>query len=106
MVDDNDGMRRALEALLSTIGYKTAAFSSPKEFLAHFNADAPGCLVLDIRMPEMNGLELQLHLNRVGAMIPVIFITGHGDVAMAVQALKEGNWGAFGRASRQVAHVP
>jgi len=90
VVDDDDGMRRALDALLSTIGYKTAVFARPTEFLANFKADMPGCLVLDIRMPDMSGLELQQHLNRMGSMLPVIFITGHGDVPMAVQAMKEG----------------
>ena len=90
VVDDDDGMRRALDALLSTVGYKTAVFSRPSEFLANFKADSPGCLVLDIRMPDMSGLELQQHLNRIGSMLPVIFITGHGDVPMAVQAMKEG----------------
>src|SRR5271163_2873467 len=90
VVDDDDGMRRALDTLLSTVGYRTAVFSRPSEFLAKFNADAPGCLVLDIRMPDMSGLEVQQHLNRVGSMLPVIFITGHGDVPMAVQAMKEG----------------
>jgi two-component system, LuxR family, response regulator FixJ len=90
VVDDDDGMRRALDILLSTVGYKTAVFSRPSEFLARFNADAPGCLVLDIRMPDMSGLELQQHLNRMGSMLPVIFITGHGDIPMAVQAMKEG----------------
>jgi two-component system, LuxR family, response regulator FixJ len=90
VVDDDDGMRRALDALLSTVGYKTAVFSRPSEFLANFKADSPGCLVLDIRMPGMSGLELQRHLNRMGSMVPVIFITGHGDIPMAVQAMKEG----------------
>src|ERR1700694_525903 len=90
VVDDDDGMRRALDALLSTVGYKTAAFSRPSEFFANYMPDAPGCLVLDIRMPDMSGLELQQHLNRMGSMLPVIFITGHGDVPMAVQAMKEG----------------
>src|ERR1700730_15013847 len=90
VVDDDDGMRRALDTLLSTVGYKTAVFSRPSEFLANFKTDAPGCLVLDIRMPDMSGLELQQHLNRMGSMLPVIFITGHGDVPMAVQAMKEG----------------
>src|SRR5271165_3158368 len=90
VVDDDDGMRRALGALLDTVGYKTALFSKPSEFLEQFKADAPGCLVLDIRMPEMSGLELQQHLNRQGAMVPIIFITGHGDVPMAVQAIKDG----------------
>jgi FixJ family two-component response regulator len=90
VVDDDDGMRRALSLLLNTVGYKTAAFASPKEFLDTFRPDAAGCLVLDIRMPGMSGLELQQHLNRMGCMLPVIFITGHGDVPMAVQAMKEG----------------
>lgn len=90
VVDDDDGMRRALDTLLSTVGYKTAVFSRPNEFLANFKAGSPGCLVLDIRMPDMSGLELQQHLNRLGSMVPVIFITGHGDVPMAVQAMKEG----------------
>ncbi len=90
VVDDDDGMRRALDTLLSTVGYKTAVFSRPSEFLANFKVDSPGCLLLDIRMPGMSGLELQQHLNRIGSMLPVIFITGHGDVPMAVQAMKEG----------------
>ena len=90
IVDDDDGMRRALDILLSTVGYRTAAFSRPNEFLTNFNADTPGCLVLDIRMPGMSGLEVQQQLNRMGSMMPVIFITGHGDVPMAVQAMKEG----------------
>ena len=90
VVDDDDGMRRALGALLTTVGYKTAFFGRPSEFLARFATEDPGCLVLDIRMPEMSGLELQQQLNRAGVMLPVIFITGHGDVPMAVQAMKEG----------------
>lgn len=90
VVDDDDGMRRALDTLLSTVGYKTTVFSGPSQFLANFAPDAPGCLVLDIRMPDMSGLDVQRHLNRMGSTLPVIFITGHGDVPMAVQAMKEG----------------
>jgi two-component system response regulator FixJ len=90
VVDDDDGMRRALDTLLSTVGYKTAVFSRPGEFLSQFRPEAHSCLVLDIRMPEMSGLEVQQQLNRRGSMLPVIFITGHGDVPMAVQAMKEG----------------
>src|SRR6202521_2289353 len=90
VIDDDDGMRKALSLLLSTVGYKTLVFATPGDFLAHYKPDAPGCLVLDIRMPDMSGLELQQHLNRMGSMLPVIFITGHGDVPMAVQAMKEG----------------
>ncbi len=90
VVDDDEGMRRALGTLLGTVGYHTAVFARASEFLAHFKPDEPSCLVLDIRMPEISGLELQQQLNRAGAMVPVIFITGHGDVPMAVQAMKEG----------------
>jgi two-component system, LuxR family, response regulator FixJ len=90
VIDDDDGMRRALHTLLSTVGYRTAVFALADEFLAQAKLDAPGCLVLDIRMPGMSGLELQQHLNRTGSMLPIIFITGHGDVPMAVQAMKEG----------------
>ena len=90
VVDDDDAMRRALGILLNAVGYKTTLFSLPSEFLARLKVDDPGCLILDIRMPEMNGLEVQQQLNRLGAMLPVIFITGHGDVPMAVQAMKEG----------------
>ena len=90
VVDDDDGMRRALTLLLSTVGYATEAYARPSEFLAHFKPEEPGCLVLDIRMPGMSGLELQEQLNRTGCMLPIIFITGHGDVPMAVQAMKAG----------------
>ena len=90
VVDDDDAMRRALGILLGTVGHKTAVFALPSEFFARFKTDEPGCLILDIRMPEMSGLEVQQQLNRLGAMLPVIFITGHGDVPMAVQAMKEG----------------
>lgn len=90
VVDDDDGMRRALTLLLSTVGYNTHAYARPSEFLAKLKSDEAGCLVLDIRMPEMSGLELQRQLNRSGCMLPIIFITGHGDVPMAVQAMKAG----------------
>jgi two-component system response regulator FixJ len=90
IVDDDDGMRRALDTLLTTVGFATASFARPGEFVAAFEINTPGCLVLDIRMPEMSGLELQRKLNSMGSMLPVIFVTGHGDVPMAVQAMKEG----------------
>jgi FixJ family two-component response regulator len=90
IVDDDEGMRRALSLLMTTVGYNASGFSRPSEFLSRFDASAPGCLVLDVRMPEMSGLEVQQQLNRTGAMIPVILITGHGDIPMAVQAMKDG----------------
>jgi len=90
IVDDDDSMRRAIALLLKTVGYSPVEFSKPSEFLAKFDPKVHGCLVLDIRMPEMSGLEIQQQLNRSGAMLPVIFITGHGDIPMAVQAMKDG----------------
>jgi FixJ family two-component response regulator len=90
IVDDDDGMRRALTTLMTTIGYAAVPYSRPTEFLAKYDPSQPGCLVLDVRMPEMSGLEVQQHLNRAGSMLPVILITGHGDIPMAVQAMKDG----------------
>ena len=90
VVDDDDGMRRALTLLITTLGYDTASYALPSEFFARFRPDGMGCLVLDIRMPEMSGLEVQQELVRRGCMMPIIFITGHGDVPMAVQAMKAG----------------
>ena len=90
IVDDDDGMRRALTVLMTTVGYQPVAFARPAEFLSKYDANQAGCLVLDVRMPEMSGLEVQQQLNRSGALIPVILITGHGDIPMAVQAMKDG----------------
>jgi FixJ family two-component response regulator len=90
VLDDDDGMRNALVALIGTIGHEPVAYSRPSEFLRDFDPERPGCLVLDVRMPEMSGLEVQQELNRRGAMVPVLLITGHGDVPMAVQAMKNG----------------
>lgn len=90
IVDDDDGMRQALTVLMTTMGFSPMAFARPREFLEKFDANQHGCLVLDVRMPEMSGLEVQQHLNRLGSMLPVILITGHGDVPMAVQAMKDG----------------
>jgi FixJ family two-component response regulator len=90
VVDDDDSMRQAIALLLRTVGYHPIVFARPTEFLAKYDANQHGCLVLDIRMPEMSGLEIQQQLNRTGAILPVIFITGHGDIPMAVQAMKDG----------------
>ena len=90
IVDDDDGMRRALTVLMTTVGYQPVAFASPSEFLAKYDRKQPGCLLLDVRMPEMSGLEVQQHLNRSGSMLPVILVSGHGDIPMAVQAMKDG----------------
>jgi FixJ family two-component response regulator len=90
IVDDDDGMRRALTVLITTVGYQPVAFAKPGEFLAKYDPNQPGCLVLDVRMPEMSGLEVQQHLNKAGSMLPVILVSGHGDIPMAVQAMKDG----------------
>jgi two-component system, LuxR family, response regulator FixJ len=90
IVDDDDGMRGALSVLMSTVGYNAVSFERPAEFLQKLDPNQPGCLVLDVRMPEMSGLEVQQHLNRSGSMLPVILMTGHGDIPMAVQAMKDG----------------
>jgi two-component system response regulator FixJ len=90
IVDDDDGMRRALTVLMTTVGYQPVSFAKPGEFLAKYDPSQPSCLVLDVRMPEMSGLEVQQQLNRNGALLPVILMTGHGDIPMAVQAMKDG----------------
>ena len=90
IVDDDDGVRSSLRILLKSVGLAATPLPSALEFLAQYNVSQPGCLLLDIRMPGMSGLELQTELNRRGAMIPVIFITGHGDVPMAVEAMQHG----------------
>jgi two-component system, LuxR family, response regulator FixJ len=90
VVDDDSGVRSSIRILLKSVGINTTAFASAREFLAAYDHSQPGCLVLDIRMPGMSGMELQLELNRLGAVIPVVFITGHGDVPMAVEAMQQG----------------
>lgn len=90
VVDDDDAVRRALSTLMESVAYPCVAYGSAQDFIAHYDSSRPGCLILDIRMPEMSGLELQVELNRRGWHIPVIFVTGHGDVPMAVDAMKKG----------------
>jgi two-component system response regulator FixJ len=90
IVDDDDAIRSALRLLLKSVGLAAATVPSAHEFLATYDPQQPGCLILDVRMPGMSGLELQQQLNLRGAIIPVIFITGHGDVPMAVEAMQQG----------------
>jgi FixJ family two-component response regulator len=90
VVDDDSGVRSSIRMLLKSIGIAATPMASAQEFLAAFDPAQPGCLVLDIRMPAMSGMELQQQLNLRGATIPVIFITGHGDVPMAVEAMQHG----------------
>jgi len=90
IVDDDEGIREGLGMLLETVGQPYELYSSAIEFLEAFDPDRGGCLVLDIRMPRMSGLELQEKLNEQESPLPIIFITGHGDIPMAVDAMRRG----------------
>jgi FixJ family two-component response regulator len=90
VIDDDPSMRSALEDLVNTVGLEVRAFASSQEFLQSKPPDAPGCLVLDVRLPGMSGLTFQTELAKEGLALPVIFITGHGDIPMSVRAMKAG----------------
>ncbi|MBK1643291.1 DNA-binding response regulator [Thiocapsa imhoffii] len=90
VVDDDQAMRTSLQWLIESTGLTVQTYESADVFLARYTPGRPGCLLLDVRMPGMSGLELQAHLARAGYRLPVILITGHGDVAMAVKAMKAG----------------
>jgi FixJ family two-component response regulator len=90
LVDDDPSFRRSTERLLRTAGYAIQSFASALEFLRIPRPDVPACLVSDVRMPGLNGLDLQRELTRAGWQIPIIFITGHGDVPTSVRAMKAG----------------
>lgn len=90
LLDDEPGMLKAITRLLKAEGLEVCAFASASDFLASYRADTPSCLVLDVAMPELNGLELQRRLTRSGVLLPIVFLTGHGDIPMSVQAIKAG----------------
>jgi FixJ family two-component response regulator len=90
VVDDDEAIRKALSFLLRSVGYTVKTCASAKEFLETCDRTALGCVVLDVRMPGMSGMELQETMNETGIRLPVIIITGHGDVSMAVRAMKAG----------------
>jgi FixJ family two-component response regulator len=90
VVDDDASMRRSLESLLRSVGHDVRLFASAPEFMQAVRNDAPGCLVLDVRLPGMSGLAFQQELTKAGIALPIIFITGHGDVPMTVRAMKAG----------------
>ncbi len=90
VVDDDEGIREGLGLLLETVGQSYESYSSAIEFLDAYDTSKGGCLVLDIRMPRMSGLDLQEKLNEQGSLLPIIFITGHGDIQMAVEAMRRG----------------
>jgi FixJ family two-component response regulator len=90
VIDDDSLVRRGLESLIKSIGLRAEGFSSARDFLRAKRPDAPGCLVLDVRLPGVSGLDLQRQLTEMGVHTPIIFITGHGDIPMTVRAMKEG----------------
>jgi two-component system, LuxR family, response regulator FixJ len=90
VIDDDQAVRDSVRLLLKSVGLPARTHASAQEFLPNYDARQPGCLIVDIRMPGMSGLELQEQLNLRGATIPLIFITGHGDIPMAVEAMQHG----------------
>jgi FixJ family two-component response regulator len=90
VIDDDAGVRLALESLIGSVGLRVECFASPEEFLRQRHTDSPSCLVLDVRLPGLSGLDLQRELARGRYRIPIIFITAHGDIPMAVRAMKGG----------------
>jgi FixJ family two-component response regulator len=90
IVDDDTRMRAAMQRLLKTVGLHSESFGTPEDFLRHKLPNGPSCLVLDVRLPGMSGLDVQRKLIEVGVQIPVIFISGHGDIPMTVKAMKSG----------------
>src|SRR5262249_58297427 len=87
IVDDDPSIRKAFGRLLRSLGFQVVTFPSAQEFLEHELPDAPGCLVLDVRMPGLDGLELQRSLSEANVTLPIVFITGHGDIPMTVPAI-------------------
>ncbi|MDK7584282.1 response regulator [Alcaligenes faecalis subsp. phenolicus] len=92
IIDDDPSVRAALDDLLASVGLNALSFASTRDFLAHPLTEAPACLVLDVRMPEQSGTDFHLQMESRGLHMPVIFITGHGDIHMAVKAIKHGAW--------------
>jgi FixJ family two-component response regulator len=90
IVDDDLSVRRSTERLVRSAGFNVQSFASAGEFLKNPRPEGPACLVLDVRMPGLNGMDLQQELNQSGIRIPIIFITGHGDIPMSVRAMKAG----------------
>jgi FixJ family two-component response regulator len=90
VVDDDPSIRDALTSLIRSVGLRVETFGSAREFLTRQPPDAPGCLVLDVRLPGLSGLDLQRELAAAQITMPIIFITGHGDIPMTVQAMKAG----------------
>jgi FixJ family two-component response regulator len=90
IIDDDRGMRQAVQDLVESVGLRAESFATGQEFLGRQPTSDPSCLVLDVRLPQMSGLDFQRRLTEIGMQIPIIFITAHGDVPMSVRALKSG----------------
>jgi FixJ family two-component response regulator len=90
IIDDDAGVRASIQGLLNSVGLRSESFGTPQEFLHSKRQDGPSCLVLDVRLPGVNGLDFQRQLSDAGLRIPIIFITGHGDIPMSVRAMKSG----------------
>jgi len=90
VIDDAEEVRNAITLLMESVGLEVVAFSSADEFMNNYSADFEGCILLDVRMPGMSGLELQKKLNEIGNSPPIIIISGHGDIPMAVKAVQAG----------------
>jgi len=90
IIDDDKGMRQAIEDLVESVGLRAETFASGEEFLSRRHISGPSCLVLDVRLPQMSGLDFQRRLAETGMQIPIIFVTAHGDIPMSVRALKSG----------------
>lgn len=90
VIDDDESLRTALSRLLGAAGYRVSTYESANRFLEHIDAEGPGCIVLDVNMPGLNGIQLQSQLLAQQCELPIIFLTGHGDIAMSVRAIKTG----------------
>jgi FixJ family two-component response regulator len=90
VVDDDASMRGALEGLFDTVGLDTRTYAAARDFLDTSLADRPGCIIIDVRLPDMNGLDFQILLSQLDIRLPVVVITGHGDIPMSVRAMKRG----------------
>ena len=106
VIDDDAAVRKAVSRLLRSAGIAVALFASPGEFLAQYDPDMPGCLVLDLAMPDINGLQLQTTLGMKGCTLPIIFLTGHGDVSKSVQAMKHGAFDFFSKPVKEKDLLP
>jgi len=90
IIDDDRGMRQAIQDLVESVGLRAEAFATGQDFLRKQLTGGPSCLVLDVRLPQLSGLDFQRHLAEIGVQIPIIFITAHGDIPMSVKAFKSG----------------